>query len=561
MANNLSDSLRTRILYDGARTPVKTVLFLVVCLAWLLPGLVGHDPWKGDGIVYGIVMEMLRSGDWVIHTLAGEPWLEKAPLYYWVAAGSANVFGTILPLHDAARLASGFFMAATLVFVSLAARELIAESVMRICVLVFIGCLGLLIRAHEMNTEVAGLAGIALCLYALALARRRPRAGGMVAGGALGLSFLGDGFLPLALLTALMLALPLTGPAWRSRSYAVTIAVALVVAAPLLAIWPLLLWDVSPAALSHWLAKAGASRWSDGGSRQGMLDLVYFVKILPWYAWPAWPLAAWTLWFNRKSLTTRGDVLLPFVALLVFFVVLSLFADPRELNAMPLLVPLALLGVAEIDALRRGAASALDWFGLTTFFLLALLIWVAWVAAITGSPDTVAELIRREVPGFRYEFRFLPTALAALLTLIWLVVVTRSLRTPRRAVVNWTAGITMVWMLVMTLGVPLVDHARTYRGVARELIQVLPIGYQCAIASNVGDAQRALLSQYAGLRFLRPDNPAAPACRIRIVQAAPGRVPEAGEDWTELWRGSRPGDKSELFVLYRRANGPSRPAT
>ena len=387
-----------------------------------------------------------------------------------------------------------------------------------------------------------------------------PRLGGVAAGAGVGFAFLGDGFVPLALLAALMLILPLAGPAWRTRAYASTAVIAAAVAAPLLAIWPLLLWDVSPAALSLWLAKAGASRWSDGGSRQGMLDLVYFVKILPWYAWPAWPLAAWSLWRARKSLATRGDLLLPFVALLVFFVILSLFADARELNAMPLLVPLALLGVAEIDSLRRGAASALDWFGLTTFFLLAVLIWVAWVAAITGSPDAVAELIRREVPGFRYEFRFLPMALAALLTLVWLVVVARSLRTTRRALVNWAAGITMVWMLVMTLGVPLVDHARSYRGVAKELIQVLPIGYQCAISSNVGDAQRALLSQYAGLRFLRADSPAAPACGIRLVQAAPSGIPEAEAVWSEIWRGSRPGDKSELFVLYRRSDWPARPA-
>ena len=42
------DPPRLRIAYDGTATPVKTVLFLVVCAAWLLPGLVGHDPWKID---------------------------------------------------------------------------------------------------------------------------------------------------------------------------------------------------------------------------------------------------------------------------------------------------------------------------------------------------------------------------------------------------------------------------------------------------------------------------------------------------------------------------------
>ena len=30
---------------------------------------------------------MPRSGDWIVPTLAGEPFMEKPPLYYWVAAG------------------------------------------------------------------------------------------------------------------------------------------------------------------------------------------------------------------------------------------------------------------------------------------------------------------------------------------------------------------------------------------------------------------------------------------------------------------------------------------
>jgi len=222
---------------------------------------------------------------------------------------------------------------------------------------------------------------------------------------------------------------------------------------------------------------------------------------------------------------------------------------------MPLLIPMALLGVAEVDSLRRGAASALDWFGVTTFFLAAALIWLAWIAIVSGSPEGLAAWLHQEVPGYRHEFRFLAFALAVLLTLIWVAVVARSLRTTRRALVNWTAGITMVWMLVMMLGLPLIDRARSYRSVSRLLIEALPVGYQCAVGVQVGDAQRALLYHYAGLRFHRPEDSRSAACGIKLVQSAPARLPPAGTGWIEIWRGSRPGDKSEMFVLYRR--GPA----
>src|SRR5687768_14654343 len=136
--------------YDGTRTPLKTVLFLLVCAAWLLPGLVGHDPWKGDeAIVFGAVAEILRSGDWLLFRIAGEPYLEKAPLLFWLAAAFAKCLGGLMPLHDAARLAAGVFMAIALGALSLTALELVGDRAMRLAVLLFIGCLGLLLRAHE----------------------------------------------------------------------------------------------------------------------------------------------------------------------------------------------------------------------------------------------------------------------------------------------------------------------------------------------------------------------------------------------------------------------------
>ena len=157
--------LTPKIAYDGSRTPLKTVLFLVVCLAWLLPGLVGHDPWKVDeAVVFGTVAEILRSGDWLAFRIAGEPYLDKAPLFIWTAAAFSKALGGILAPHDAARLASGFYMALTLGLLSAATLELMGERAVRMAVLLFIGCLGLLIRAHELSTDRAGLTGVALGL-------------------------------------------------------------------------------------------------------------------------------------------------------------------------------------------------------------------------------------------------------------------------------------------------------------------------------------------------------------------------------------------------------------
>jgi 4-amino-4-deoxy-L-arabinose transferase-like glycosyltransferase len=238
------------------------------------------------------------------------------------------------------------------------------------------------------------------------------------------------------------------------------------------------------------------------------------------------------------------------VAFVAFLVMLSLFGEARDVNALPLLLPLALLGVAELDTLPRGGASALDWFGVTTFFMFGAMIWVGWIAATTGHPSNLLQWIQSEVPGHHYKFRFIPFVLALLFTLIWLVIIARSLRSQRRALVNWTAGITMVWMLMMTLGLPLVDEARSYRKVASQLVEAMPREFHCVASRNLGESQRALLDYFVGLQTVRFDTPAAARCKALVVQSTGAEpVPSA---WREIWRGSRPGDRNERFILYRR---------
>src|SRR6185436_2651752 len=249
----------------------------------------------------------------------------------------------------------------------------------------------------------------------------------------------------------------------------------------------------------------------------------------------------------------RRDLLLPLAAFLAFFLLASVMGDPRDSNAMAMLLPLAILGAAELDSLPRGAASALDWFGMMTFLSLAAIIWVGFFAATTGEPAAALAWITREVPDFKYRFSFLSCALASLLTLIWVVVVARSLRSTRRAIVNWAAGITMSWMLMMTLGLPLVDQARSYRDVSAKLVSELPLDFRCIARSNVGDAQRALLNYFANITTVPIEMPASRECKVLLAQAAPLKMPRSvGPEWEEVWRGSRPGDRHELFILYKR---------
>src|SRR5439155_22286332 len=164
-------------------------------------------------------------------------------------------------------------------------------------VLLFIGCIGLWDRAHQLSPDVGVLPAYALALYALALAPRRPALGGALLGAAAGLAFLCKGTAPSALIALTAILVSPFAP-WRKTSYAGTILIALLVAAPLIAAWPLAMYLHDPAAYAQWLASQDLARFFGLSARSPPSEPFYYLKNLPWFAWPALPLALWTFWLR-----------------------------------------------------------------------------------------------------------------------------------------------------------------------------------------------------------------------------------------------------------------------
>lgn len=162
------------------------------------------------------------------------------------------------------------------------------------------------------------------------------------------------------------------------------------------------------------------------------LKLWNFLQLLSWFAWPALPLAAWTLWKERRRLL-EPRTLIPLTSFVVLLAVQSVFSEPRSLNALPLLPPLILLAAPATLSLRRGAANALDWFGMMTFTLLAGLIWLGWAAMVFGIPPQIAKNMVRQVPGFVAQFMPTTFAVSLALTFAWLWLIFTSRVRPNAA--------------------------------------------------------------------------------------------------------------------------------
>ena len=176
-------------------TLTKAWLLALLCLTWLGVGLVGHDPWQPDDAYgFGLAYHILQSGDWLIPTLAGEPRMDIPPLFYITAAAFAKLFSPLLELHNGARLASGFYTALTLIFVGLSGRELFGKTHGWTATIILIGCLGMLVRSHELIADLGLLTGCAIMLYGYALSTRRTFLAGILVGLGVGVGFMSKGF-------------------------------------------------------------------------------------------------------------------------------------------------------------------------------------------------------------------------------------------------------------------------------------------------------------------------------------------------------------------------------
>ena len=536
-------------------TEHPVTLAVVLCMAWILPGLVGHDPWKPDEAhTFGIVYQLLKDGDWVVPMLAGEPYLDKPPLLYLTAALTGTLFSPILPLHDGARLATGVYMALTFLFIALSAKELYGSSKSWVAALMLLGCGGLLLRGHQLIADTALLAGLAIGLYALAISARRPLIAGLWLGTGLGVCFLAEGLVEPVMLLLTMALLPLVSSHWRTRQYLLSVVVAFVALTPWVVVWPLLLEARSPRLFAEWFWVENVERFKGIFIFTPDENYFYYANVLPWFAWPAWPFALWGLWVEGRAGLRKPGIVLPLTALTAFFVFLSVIGEGRDIYGMPLLLPIALLAVVSFETLQRGAANLYYWFAIILFTFFAIVGWFYWMAIDLGMPSRLWKHMMDMQPAYQSGGRALVVILAALFTFAWLLLLFNIKRRPERPVIIWALGITMIWALVALLLVRYVDTGKTYRAVFAQLAQAVPVSHGCIYSRSLGEPQRAMLHYFGNILTVRLEKPGKhPDCDLLIVQDKWKSPTQVGGSWKLIWEGRRPGDKLERFRLYRQS--------
>jgi 4-amino-4-deoxy-L-arabinose transferase-like glycosyltransferase len=523
----------------------KTHLLIALCAIWLLMGLIGHVPWKPfESQSASIIKSIIESGNLLTPMAVSHHSLQDPPLYYIVAAVFATLLSPVLSLHDAARFSSGVWMLVTLLMVGMTGRELWSKGVGRQTAFIFVGSLGLVISAHTIMPEVSALTGLATAFYALALSKRRPYRASLLLGLGLGVSFLSKGLSPALVIASTCFLLPLFFSHWRTRNFALVIALALVIASPFLLIWPILCLVYAKKVFMAW--------WVYSVNDLSNFNHIEFLDKLLWFAWPALPLALWGGWRYRTQLTNKPSFQLILTFFLVTLGLIGLGGDTNNVYALPLLIPLTAMAGGSIETLKRGAAGALNWFGLILFGILSFLIWLGWAAMMTGQPEKIKERLIFLSGLTNLNFNLLAFIFATAITLIGVYSILRSKHSNRSAATNWAVGMTCVWTLLMTLWLPMIESARSYKDVFTSLKQSLPQDYACITSNRLGAPQQDLLHYFANVKTLPFETEQQLNCDFYLIQDERNREKiNPGQDWKLVWSGKRISERKESFRLFQ----------
>lgn len=560
------------IVPHSAVRPLPRWALLLLCAAYVLPGFIGRDPWRGaDVTAYGFMLQLAHGHTpWLSPLLGGLAPESTGLLPYWLGAWAMQLAGDAISPLLASRLPFALLLLITLwttwwaiyslarspgaqpvafAFGGEASPADYARAIADGGLLALLASLGLAQPSHETTAYLTQLCGSALMFYGLAAAPYRNLLPLISIMAALPLLVLSGAPVLAALYGAggaLLCAMPDDRePETRSRSGRAAFAVGAVTLVACVLGWKLGLWE-------------GHFDLPDVHN-----DLRGLGRLLIWFTWPAWPLALWTLWRWRGHVFARPlqrHLWLPFwfVICALGAMVLSRPSDRSLLLALPALAALAAFA---LPTLRRSVSALIDWFTLLFFSASAIAIWVIWVSTQTGFPAQPAANVARLAKGFTPEFSWFALLPAVGATAAWCAVVVW--RTGRHRPALWktlvlpAAGTTLCWLLLTSLWLPMLNYARSDAPQIRALIA--HTGEDgCLHVLGLNQGQYAALLVH-GAPPVYAFTSGSPRCDWLLMAddaatVQQRRSPPPQAEWSLVTRIGRPTDHNDALVLYRRAS-------
>lgn len=561
----------------AATRSIPRIIIFALTLVYGFAGLFFRDPWKNeDAIGFGGMWTLFRGNtfDWIVPHLAGRELSLGAPFPYWLGGTLIRLFGPWVGAANAARLYSAICFFATAVAIWYATyllgrrpevqpmafavggqpdRKSYGMTLADGALLIFLACIGLAQNAHETTPMMAQLMGIGFILYGTVRGLDKPWQGGLWTGLGLMIVILSSNLtLSLIMVSSTIIAVLASNAKLRLRWTLTSTVLGLIG----FAIWPALWYGFNLSPELRHVAEVG---WRNMPVMRSSisLDSIGFLGVNFWaYAWPVWPLAAISLahWGTNKSAGAwRAPYLAIPLSLFIGSLIYVLFrVEANEHDLMILIPSLAIIGAFSLPILKRNLISFIDWFAMLSFTVIAIAVWVIWFAKVTGYPESTAANLARLLPGFQAQLNWLAFFIALAITGVWLAIVRwRTSRAPKeiwRCLIISASGTTLMWVLLMTLWLPTINYAKTYRYVAARLSQVISTNTGCVNTSSLGLSQLASFDYFTKLDLR--DDPNCPWMLTHSQSEAQAFGSLNDKKLVLIWEDRRAADRDERLRLY-----------
>ncbi|WP_086108251.1 ArnT family glycosyltransferase [Xenorhabdus vietnamensis] len=544
------------------------LLFIAFMLLYLLPGIYGHTPWKQDeNYSFGIIQTMYETGNWLVTMNAGQPFMEKPPLYYWTATSFIHLLSHWLPMHDAARTASLFFSVINFSFFILLARRVFevknfTDSRIWIAFALYASAPGLVRHSHDMFTDTSLITGTTIGLYGLLGLIKNERTGysclWLIIGTAITLLSKGV-FIPGLLWICLVLA-PVFLKHCRTKHYWLSALLSGIIALILILPWPVMLLIEHPNLFKVWFWDNNIGRFlgfsvEDLGARG---NLTIIPEAVLFFAFPSGILAFIFILMNPIKNLLDKHYFLCMVFVVLGVVLLQISASGRALYLLPFIAPMAILATEIFIKIPKIIYKYLAMFSSILWSILTIFLWVCYFLSISSDYNHWLAPFSRWLPmSYQMHFSGFIFSIAVLITALWMAKNWLLSKSPAlRAAQNWVLGIATVWGLVFTLFVGWIDYAKGYKQVFLDLKQQVAGVYQindCMASYNIGESEAPMLYYFAHILHQKQHKFETPEkCDWLIILSE--EIEPAPKGMMLFWHGHRPDEDRENLVVYTRRN-------
>lgn len=469
----------------------------IICLATLVFGVAGHDLWTPDEPREAEIARAMAAGKtWLFPRLAGLPFVEKPPLYYWVSAAMMLSLGKITSLTTAARATSALFAALTAFALWLAAGRYLGKQRALGALLILLTTAGFFHVGHWiiMDSLLMFLpaAAVLLLFYGLDRSKPLPLLGGYLAAA---LGFLTKGFVAWVLIAVPWALLFFLYFSSVRRRLLLHLAGVVLLLAPVGAWMAAFRHGGGEELFREWFINNQIGRFLGHTVELGHLHgPFYYLLRAPVFLLPWTPvLLGWIVhrgWRRglKEPSGARNLVLLAAAWAFGGLFLLSLAGTKRSIYFYPLIPAFALLSALYIRQSPK-------WVRVTLMVICVIILLpmiVLSVTATTWSGDTYK---------FQLKFNFLVLVCAALGIFSFI----RFKENPlvRVAAVSGLAFLTIVFSII-----PFMDSYKSYGPQIRHLVAAIPPGAQSYTCGwSIDETTRAFFSYHSGLTVINIEDP------------------------------------------------------